>query len=54
MAINTMVKAVVPTDVADAARAKAETEGKTLADVVVELLGSYAKAKPRRKAAKKT
>ena len=53
MAINTMLRAVVPVEVADRATARAETEGKTLADAVVELLADYGNAKPRKKAAKK-
>ncbi|MGH3465110.1 MAG: hypothetical protein ACRDP9_26885 [Kribbellaceae bacterium] len=48
MATNTMVRVVVPTDVADAARNRAESEGKTLADVVVDLLAGYAESKPKR------
>lgn len=36
------VRAIVRTDVADAARNKAETEGHTLAEKVAELLAAYA------------
>ncbi len=55
MAIYTTVRAMVRTDVADTARIKAETEGKTLAEKVAELLEAYAAARPaakRRKATK--
>lgn len=54
MAINTMLRAVIPVAVADRATARAETEGKTLADAVVDLLADYGKAKPRKKVAKKS
>jgi molybdopterin converting factor small subunit len=40
------VRALVRTEVADAARDKAETAGKTLADVVAELLESYVSKTP--------
>lgn len=43
----TQVRALVRAEVADKAKAKAETDGKTLADVVNELLADYANAKPK-------
>lgn len=49
MAQHTMVRAVVPAELAEAARARAEAEGKTLADVVAELLDGYATSKPKPK-----
>jgi|RhiMetdeSRZDD1v2_1073273.scaffolds.fasta_scaffold2860731_2 hypothetical protein len=53
---NTLLRCVLPIGVADAARSRAEAEGKTLADVTVELLDAYGKQPKRartRKAATK-
>jgi hypothetical protein len=54
MSTYTSVRAMVRTDVADAARSRAETEGKTLAEAVAALLTDYASEKttrPRKRAA---
>ena len=54
MSTFTSLRVLLPTDLRVAAEERATAEGRSVADVVVELLGSYAKPKPRKKAAKKT
>jgi len=50
----TTLRVLVTTELREAAEAKAAEEDRSVADVVAELLAGYVKAKPKRKAAKKT
>jgi molybdopterin converting factor small subunit len=54
MSTFTTLRVLLPAELRAAAEEKATAEDRTVADVVNELLAGYVKAKPSRKAAKKT